>query len=307
MIDYQLSQVAIMHFEKGYSQQEIATLLGLSKMTVSRMLQKAKDQEIVKTTVQTPFDRDKKLEDKLVKEYGLNSVWVIKNDKSDKTSMRNTLARSAAFIISTDSLSNLTIGIGIGRTIGQFVKFLTPIKTNNTHIVQLMGGLATVINENPFSIIQETCKKLNATGTYIANYATAESKEARDSFFDNPETGRVVVDLWNKCDIAIFGIGTIENGILLSPSLVNSSELEYLKKMNSIGDVLGHCFTVDGKYVSSPLEDRLVSIPTKVLKKIPRRFAIVLGTYKVMAIKGAINAGLITDLITDNITAEQLV
>ncbi|MCF7943273.1 MAG: hypothetical protein K9L21_02445 [Spirochaetia bacterium] len=306
MIDYQLSQVAIMHYENGFSQQEIANVLGMSKMTVSRMLQKAKDQEIVQTIVKVPYKRDKKLEEKISKEYGVHSVLVLKNPESDLSAMRDHVARSAAFILSTAPPSNLTIGIGIGRTIGQLVKYLTPMKTQNTHIVQLMGGLADVTKENPFSIIQETCQKLDAAGTYIANYATAESKEARYRFFNNFETGKVVFDLWSKCDMAIFGVGAIESGTLLSPSLVKSSERDYLKTMHSIGDILGHCFTIDGKFVSSALEDRLVSIPIEILMKIPRRLAVVLGTYKVKAIIGSLKSGTINELITDDITAAEL-
>ena len=56
MDEYQLAQISIMHYHNGMSQQEIAKSLGMSKMTVSRMLQKARDSEIVKISVALPFD-----------------------------------------------------------------------------------------------------------------------------------------------------------------------------------------------------------------------------------------------------------
>ena len=233
MVDYQLSQIAIMHFENGLSQQEIANLLGFSKMTVSRMLQKAKDQDIVQTRVLLPFELDSKLEEKLKKEFGLQRAWVIKNEKpgSDIKDTRRRVTKAAAFILNTNPPSNSTIGIGIGRTIGQVVKHFVPMKTDNIHVAQLMGGLPDVTKENPFTIIQETCRKWGAAGTFLTSFATAENKEARDSFFQNTDTGKMIYDLWEKCDKAVFGVGTIEKGTLLSPQLVGSDEIEDLKKL----------------------------------------------------------------------------
>ncbi len=308
MVDYQLSQIAIMHFENGLSQQEIANLLGFSKMTVSRMLQKAKDQDIVQTQVLLPFELDRKLEEKVKKEFGLQRAWVIKNEKpgSDIGDTRLRVTKAAAFILNTDPPSNSTIGIGIGRTIGQVVKHFVPMKTENIHVVQLMGGLPDVTKENPFTIIQETCRKWDAAGTFLTSFATAENKEARDSFFQNTDTGKMIYDLWEKCDKAIFGVGTIEKGTLLSPQLVGSDEIADLKKLKAIGDILGHCFNAEGQFVKSGLEDRLVSIPIELLLKINERRAIAIGQYKVAALLGALRSGVINELFTDDFTASHL-
>ncbi len=308
MVDYQLSQIAIMHYENGLSQQEIANLLGFSKMTVSRMLQKAKDQGIVQTQVLLPFDLDKKTGDKLKEKFGLRRAQVIKNEKAgaDIEDVRLQVTKAAAFILNTAPPSNSTIGIGIGRTIGQVVKHFVPMETDNIHVAQLMGGLPDVTKENPFTIIQETCRKLGAAGTFLTSFATAENKEARDSFFQNTDTGKMIYQLWEKCDKALFGVGTIEKGTLLSPQLVGSEEIEELKKLGAIGDILGHCFNADGEFIQSKLEDRLVAIPIELLLKIKERRAIAFGQYKVPALLGALRSGVVNELFTDDSTAAHL-
>jgi DNA-binding transcriptional regulator LsrR (DeoR family) len=297
-----------MHYENGLSQQEIANLLGFSKMTVSRMLQKAKDQDIVRTHVTLPFQRDAKWEEAVKKTFGLSRAWVIKNPhpNGDISAARSHVAKAAAFILNTEPPSNSTVGIGVGRTIGQVVKHLVPMKTENIHFVQLMGGLPDVTKENPFSIIQEICRKWHAGGTFLTSYATAETKEARDSFFQNTDIGKMIYKLWEKCDKAVFGIGTIENGTLLSPELVGAEEIEMLKRSNAIGDILGHCFDAEGAFITTGLEDRLVAIPNDLLRKIPSRRAIALGQFKVAALLGALRSGIITELFTDDCTVAEV-
>lgn len=308
MVDFQLSQIAIMHYENGLSQQEIANLLGFSKMTVSRMLQKAKDQGIVRTSVELPFELDATMEQKLKGKFGLRRAWVVKHDKPDADidGMRVLVAKAAAFVLNTAPPSNSTVGIGIGRTIGQMIKHLTPMKTENIHIVQLMGGLPDVTKENPFTIIQETCRKWNATGTFLTSFATAENNEARESFFQNTDTGKMIYELWEKCDKAIFGVGAIEKGTLLSPQLVGIEEIETLKARRAIGDILGHCFNDNGDFIPSELENRLVAIPIELLRTIKERRAIAVGEYKANALTGALRTGIINELFTDDFTASLL-
>jgi deoxyribonucleoside regulator len=308
IMDYQLAQVAIMHYEKELSQQEIANLLGLSKMTVSRMLQKAKEQEIVQTFVKVPFEQDVKLEDKICKTFGLDKAWVFKyrSSTNDISNERNFVAKNAAFIMNTNPPSHKTVGIGIGRMIGQMVKCLSTLKTKDAHVVQLMGGLPEVSKENPFTIIQEACQRWSASGPFLTNFATAESMYAKETFFHNIDTGKRIYELWKICDIAVFSVGAIEKGTLLSPSLVTSDEMVELKNLKAIGDILGHCFTAEGEFLSSDLENRLVSIPIELLKKAKTRRAVVVGEYKAEALRGALLTGVINELVTDDVTASTL-
>ncbi len=308
MVDYQLSQIAIMHYENGLSQQEIANLLGFSKMTVSRMLQKAKDQDIVRTYVDLPFELDPKLEGALKARFGLQKAWVVRHPKpkAGPDEALTLVARAAAFILNTAPPSNSSLGIGIGRTIGQMVKNLSPMKTDHIHIVQLMGGLPDVTRENPFTIIQETCRKWNAPGTFLTSFATAENRESRDSFFQNTDTGKIIREQWERCDMAIFGVGSIEKGTLLSPKLVGTEEIEALKKLRAVGDILGHCFDEKGRFVTSELEDRLVSIPVELLMKIAHRRAVAIGEYKSPALLGALQTGVVNEFFTDHRTASAL-
>jgi deoxyribonucleoside regulator len=294
-----------MYYKKGMSQQEIANKFNFSKMTLSRLLHKARDQNVVEININMPFQLNSKLACEIVDKYKIEKALVIKKGKS-KERIPELIGKVYAFNLGVEISDNYVLGMGVGNTIGQIVQNLPSLKTKGLHIVQLMGGLSDVNFNNPFTIVQETCRKLHATGTYMSSYAAVANKEVRDSLLHNSPMGIRIVELWKKCKEAVFGIGVIEKGTLLSPELVTQEEIYKLKKLGIIGDVLGHCFNQDGEFIHSYLEDRLISIPVDLLKNIRNRVVVAGGEEKVPAIRGALISKIVTILITDEKTAERL-
>ena len=112
--------------------------------------------------------------------------------------------------------------------------------------------------------------------------------------------------MWDSCTEALFGIGAIGKGTLLSPELVQDGEFKILQERGAAGDILGHCFDLQGNFIETKLEKRLVSIPLQILKKIPKRVVLSVGDYKVNASHGALMTGIVTTFITDEVTARKL-
>ena len=307
MTDYIIAEIAFLHYEKGMSQQEIAKYFKLSKMTISRMLQRAKEQKIVETFINLPFKTVPKLEEAIERKYNIEKAYVIRSTKNQDKELKKLIGSVASFYLTIENLNNRIIGIGLGETISQMIRNLPEIKTTNLHIVQLLGGLADVTDANPFNIVQEFCQKLNATGTYLTSYAVVDNAEMKIKILEKKVSGQSIYDLWEKCDKAIFGIGSIRTGTLLSKSLVPPQIIKELNQLGGIGDILGHCFNDEGKFLHTDLENRLVSIPVDILNNIKERFAIAGGIYKAQAIKGALKTGIITHLLTDEITAAEII
>jgi len=306
MKELQIAQVVSRYYEKGMTQQEIAYKFYLSKMTVSRMLQKARELGIVKVGIKRPFQLNEKLQRQIEREYGLKKAIVVKQTNSKKNDISKLVGRVWAFYMNLSLPDDYIFGIGGGKTVAQVVRNLTVMKTKNVHIVQLMGGLTDVAEINPFTIVEETCRKLGAKGTYFTSYAVVESKEVRDSIIYNSPMGSQVRSMWNKCNQVLFGIGAIEKGTLLSAKLVSAKKLREIRRLGAVGDVLGHCFDENGNFIKTDLEERLVSIPIKTLKSVPERIAVVGGEYKVQAIRGLLRSGLITTLVTDETAAKKI-
>ena len=173
-------------------------------------------------------------------------------------------------------------------------------------MVQLMGGLPTVSPGNPFSIVQESCSKLSAQGTYLTYYAIVEEKELCEKIFQNDIMNNGLYDLWNRCSISYFGIGSISTSTFFVDSLKESEDLVKIKAQGTMGDILGHCFDIDGNFLETHIEDRLVSIPINLLRSIDKRVAIAGGIEKAPAIVGALRTGIVTNLIIDEKTAQEV-
>lgn len=305
--EIRLAQVALMHYENGMSQQEIAAYMGVSKMTISRMLQRAREIETVQIRVRTPFALSGRVAEKIEKEYAIPRVLVAKSPQTGKEELRALVGKLAAFDLGTRRLTNCVLGLGVGGTIGQVAVTLTPMRTKSLHVVQLMGGLPNVSSDNPFTIVQEVCRRLSAEGTFISSHAVVETAEYQQHFLYKTKMGETLLSLWKHCDVAVFGIGSIQAGTLLSDILVSPEELHSIKDSGGIGDILGHCFDDDGEFIYSDIEKRLVSIPTHMLKDVKERIAVVAGEEKARAIRGALRSGIVTTLITEERTAKLLV
>ncbi|MCX7729658.1 MAG: hypothetical protein N2205_00380, partial [Candidatus Caldatribacterium sp.] len=189
----------------------------------------------------------------------------------------------------------------------EVVHHLFPMKVENVEVVQLLGGLTDVTRENPFSIVQELCRKLKAKGTYLASLATVESKAWRDHLLYQTSNGIELYKKWGKCKEALFGIGAIDGGTLLSSQLVTEEEMQEIRTKGGVGDILGHVFDREGHFLHTHLEERLVSIPVDILLKVPERVAIGGGIFKARALCGLLRTGVVTTLVTDETCAQRVV
>jgi DNA-binding transcriptional regulator LsrR (DeoR family) len=72
-----LTKVARLYYEQDMTQPEIAVQLDLSQATVSRLLKRAKQERIIRITVNVPFGTYPELEENLQKTYGLKEAVVV--------------------------------------------------------------------------------------------------------------------------------------------------------------------------------------------------------------------------------------
>jgi deoxyribonucleoside regulator len=288
------------------SQQDIATKLGLSKMAVSRILQKAKETKIIKLSIKLPYALNNDVGRELCRRFGLEEVFAVKRNTKEEGAVAEMLGRMWAFYMGVNLPDEYVLGMGVGRTVGQVVQHLTPMKTRNVHIVQLMGGLADVTYKNPFTIVQETCRKLGAEGTYFTSFAVVESEELRDSIVYTSKMGEKVREQWEKCDEALFGVGPVGKESLFSGEVLTREQSRSLETSGIAGNFLGHFFDREGNFVDTEFEARLVSIPLSSLERIPRKVVIAGGERKAEALTGALRTGVIGTLVTDEVTGKKI-
>jgi DNA-binding transcriptional regulator LsrR (DeoR family) len=116
------------------------------------------------------------------------------------------------------------------------------------------------------------------------------------------------MSFFNQLTVALVGIGSLNPSRLLGESgnAFNRTELAHLKRLGAVGDICVHFFDAGGRDVGGPLNERVIGMSLDQLRKVPRVIAVAGTLQKVEAVRGALDGKLVTTLITDRLTAEQL-
>src|SRR5689334_20024124 len=137
-----MTKVARLYYEQDLTQPEIAAQLDLSQATVSRLLKRAKQEQIVRTTVNVPYGAYPELEEGLQRIYGLKEAVVVDSVDDDDQILRD-IGAAAAFYLETTLKQGEVIGISSwSATILAMVDAMHPIsRPLNIQIVQILGGI----------------------------------------------------------------------------------------------------------------------------------------------------------------------
>src|SRR5689334_20775859 len=137
-----MTKVAHLYYNQDMTQPEIAGQLDLSQATVSRLLKRAKQEQIVRVTVNVPYGVYAELEEQLQKTYGLKEAVVVDSVEHSDQILRD-IGAAAAYYLESTLKQGEVIGISSwSATILAMVDAMHPIsRPLNIQIVQILGGI----------------------------------------------------------------------------------------------------------------------------------------------------------------------
>jgi DNA-binding transcriptional regulator LsrR (DeoR family) len=293
-----LHTVAKLHYEGNLAQVQIARQLGLSTATISRLLQRARSEGIVRIEVRDPVAPDI-LGARLAAALGLRRVAVV---DAPAGSTPVTLAAPLASILKSEGLgSGSVLALGWGRAIRAVVEAgLPPLP--GVEVVPATGGMQ---QEAPHFQINEFVPLAAAQTGGTPNFIHAPylpSAEARPIFLSDPAILHSV-QLWDRIDVAVVGVGLPH---ALNPPEASVATPPEQRLVNAAGDVIRHYFDISGEPVHWDGEDRLIAASPDQLRRARLTIAVAAGDAKAVSIIGAARARLISALVTDTRTAEAI-
>jgi len=307
-----MTKVARMYYEENIRQSDIAIQLGLSQATISRLFNRAREEGIVRITVNTPKGIYIDLEKELMGLYGLRDAIVVDCQNGDDEELIHKDLGSAASYYVESSISNGEI-VAISSwsaTLLALVDSMHPIpRKKDVKVVQILGGVGNPSAEvHAARLTGRFADLVQGHAIYLPAPGVVGAKATRDVFLEDPFV-REAMSLYNQITIALVGIGAVSPSKLLAQSgnIFSEEELNMLREKNAVGDILLRFFNDEGIPVDSPLNDRVVSMELEQLKKVDRAIGIAGGSRKLAAIRGALRGRLINILITDSCTAGELV
>jgi len=304
-----LAKVARLYYEGGLRQSEITGRLKVHQSTVSRLLQRAEKEGIVRITLTVPSGAHPELEESLLTTFGLQDAIVVDSTGEEEQIVRD-LGAAAAYYLETTLRPNEVVGISSwSAALLAMVESMRPSpRGKGARVVQILGGIGNPGAEvHATQLTRRLADLLSGTATLLPAPGAVGSVEAKQVMLKE----RYVLEamaLFKSITVALVGIGAVEPSKLLASSgnVFSGQELESLRSRGAVGDICLRFFDAEGVPVVTPLNDRVIAIELEDLKRANRVVGIAGGRRKTAAIRGALLGRWINVFITDCATAERL-
>lgn len=296
-----LVQASRLYYELGETQHAIADRLGVTRPQVSRLLKRARAEGIVEIRIVDATTAESAAAEVLRERFGLQAVHLAPTLSGPEDLTRRLVGRLGAQVLRTVVRDGEIIGIGDGASVSAVADALedaaTPVAAT---VVPLAGGYWSPGPErDPFRRIADAFGAqphgLMAPGL-LDDGATKRALEAHAGV-------QAVIDLWDRLDVALFGIG----GRSWGAASVGEAIALRLERDAAVGEVLIAPYDLEGRFVCPELRERVLAFDARRLARVPTAVGIGAGESKVRPILGALRAGVVGTLVTDVATAEAVV
>jgi deoxyribonucleoside regulator len=306
--DNLLVMVAKLYYVDGLSQQEIANQISVSRPTVSNILKRCKEEGIVEIRIKETSSLRFILQQEMKAAFGLRDVIVVPSGPDEHKIVEDT-GRAASEQLARSLRDGLKIGISWGITTYNAVKTLSVLpKYQDIEVMQLVGAFGPI---NPiyegYELARTLAEKLNGSYSTIQAPAVVSSIDAKELFLKEPSIA-AAIEKAKIADVAILSVSPDdpEYSSLVRAGFITREESEEIWRKGAVGHSCCIHFDIDGKVLSTPLNDRIVGITEEDLRKIPEVILAACGMVKADAILGALRSGMFHVLATDESTVMKI-
>ena len=304
-----LYRIAQSYYVDGLTQQRIARRFGLSRPKVSRLLQKARDERIVNTTLVPPPSGMADLERELEHKYGLEEVVIVSvNDPQNLPAVKRELGPAAAECLVRSISGDEVVSIAWGLSILAMAEALPFKSWPNVTIVQLLGGLGPVDEmEHSAELTRTVAQRFNAQLRLVLAPGVVSTRAVAQALRSDKQISETLA-LAARADIAVVGLGipSPDTILLRDGTIVTQKDLETLKEARAVGDIALRYFDAAGTPLALEVNERIIGLTLEQIKKIPRVIGIAGGEAKYGIIRAALRSNVLDVLVTDHATAQQL-
>ena len=302
----EVARVAWLYYHENLTQAEIAHEMDVSRSTVTRLLQRAKSEGLVKISLNVSSDTFKAERD-LERAYGARKVRIVPGS-NDAPTQKRWLGHVAAELLVEMVTDDSIVAIGWGTTLQAMADSLVgqqPVA--GAQIVALIGGLHNATRGvNTYEVAKQLGQFFNAPAlalhapAYVQDQATALGL-ARDPGIQD------VLELAGNASIAVFSLGSVDQETtMFKLGYVSAGQEEFLRRHGAVGDIACRFIDGNGNPVALPPSINPTGISLEALKRIPQRLAVAGGDDKHEVIRAGLRGGFITSLVTDERTAGYL-
>lgn len=301
-------RIARDYYEKNKTQQEIAQKYAISRVMVSRLLQKAIEEKIVEIRIHPPKNPYLSLENDLEVKFNLKEVIIAKGVEGKYHATLDEIGKKAASYLLRLLNGTEKISISWGETLLSLINYLPAESFPELQIIQMIGGLGFPYEEiSGTDLTRRMANRLNAQARILNAPGIVKTKEVCLELLQDPQVNATLTRAM-EADIAVVGIGQFSDSSFLikSDSILSKDDIEVLKSHQAAGDICLRFFNNKGKMIGSEINDRVIGLTINEIKALPRVIGVAGGESKKIPLKAALQNDILDVLITDHLTAQYL-
>jgi DNA-binding transcriptional regulator LsrR (DeoR family) len=304
--DAELKARAAWHYYvEGLTQEKISELLGVGRIKVHRILSAAREEGVVQFRISDTVVECVVLEQKLKERFGLGQAIVVPA-AADSRNSPMLIGHAAAAYLGDNVNAGDVIALGWGRTLKFAINQLPHRQISRTTVVSMLGGLTHAQPLNPTESAWDFAEKIGAECYLLPVPVYADKPEQRDAFMSQRSVQDVVFRA-RRANIALLSVGSFSlDSPIANYGFIKPSELEELKALGAVGDILCHFVDAKGKTIDHDVNRRVCAFPMDELADIPNTILVSGGREKVAVMNAMLARTKVSVLITDEEAAKGL-
>jgi len=310
--DRLLVKIARLYYEEDLTQQQVGHRLRLSRQKVQRLLCQARTEGVVKIVIEPIMGVHDDLEEALEARFGLREAIVVETTSHDDQAIvaREVGAGAAEYILRVIRPNDRAVISWGGSMLGMVdaLSRYQPGKLENVTIIQGLGAVVDPSRDtHSTDVTRRMARVLGGQALLLPAPGIAGTRAARDAYYNDKNVAEVL-NAARNADLAIVGIGAPRPDSILvrEGSIVTWPELEDLLAKGAVGDISLRYFDEHGNLIRSDLDERVVGLTLDEIRSLEHVVGVAGGAAKLKAILGALEGKLIHVLVTDHITARNL-
>lgn len=302
-----LARICHLYYNEGLTQQQIASRLHLSRIKVSRLLQQARANGVVK--IEIKYDGFfPELETELQQRYGIRFI-VCDSVSGSKTDLLNALGATCADYLGRVLGPRDVVTVGWGTTMRSVAEHMTTEAPSVT-FVPIAGGQANVgLDIHANAVAATMAQATGGRSEALFAPAVAESKQAREMLVESRSVRRIL-DQAAHAPVCVFSLGApfAPYSSLTMVGFYTPNDIETLRRAGAACDLISAAYyNSAGERVSEEVSSRVVSLTVDQLRAIPHKICVAGGADKHEAIRIALSLGQMIDvMVLDDQTAHYL-
>lgn len=299
-----LADIADKYYNQGQTQSEIADYYETNRFKIAKLLQDAKNEQIIEIHIRFSNERNTKLEKELKEQFPLKEALVVNTQYSPYIDSLRQIGKTGADYVKRILPPNSVVGITWGKTLYSVISQIPKTTHNPIDAVQLTGctKLASPVAESR-ELVRTIAAAYYGTYHYLDAPLYVQNPELKQCLMSEPwfeNTRKAAAHM----TAVITGIGGRSSLPLTNPlfsAYITGPDRK--ESGNCAGSIYGYVLNKDGQIAGIPLNQKVIATPIDQILKTPHRLAVVYGRHKAEITYKALRNHLINEILTDTDTA----